>query len=68
MIAWIQRLLWDESAFERYARAALMLLAGLVGTSGGEWIPQWAAAPLMSVAVLIGAGDRNARPETEAKR
>ena len=57
MIAFITRLLWDESAFERYARAALMFMAIYLGQAGD--LPGWAVSLGAALAVLIGAGEKN---------
>lgn len=57
MIEFIKRMLWDESAFERYARAALMFAAIYLGQAGD--LPSWAVSAGAALSVLIGAGDRN---------
>ena len=58
MVEFLKRLVYDESAFERYARAAILGLAGLAATGSLE-LPHWATAALMTLAGLIGAGDKN---------
>jgi hypothetical protein len=60
MIPWLKKLLWDESAFERYSRALFFALAGLAAAGQlPEWVPQWIAGPLLALGGLIGAGDKN---------
>jgi hypothetical protein len=63
MIAWIKKLLWDETAFERFGRALLFaigqamqqgLLPVEVGTTG------WYIGILLQIsAFTVGAGDKN---------
>lgn len=68
MIPWLQKLLWDESAFTRYARAAVFALAGMAATNQlPSWFPPWAVAPLMGLGGLMGAGDRNAAAKGSGK-
>ena len=59
MIEFAKRLLWDASAFERYARGALLACSAALITarSGGE--VDWYAAAAAFVAGLIGAGEKN---------
>lgn len=60
MVPWLKRLLWDEAAFERYARFVLLGVAGLAVTGDlPAWVPSWVVALLMALAGLIGAGDKN---------
>jgi hypothetical protein len=58
MIEWFKKLIYDQSAFERYLRALLLLLAGLAA-SGEIDVPKWATAALMGLGGLIGAGEKN---------
>ena len=57
MVEWVKRILWDEAAFERYARAAIMFLALYLGHAGD--LPAWATSLGAALAVLIGAGEKN---------
>ena len=61
MIPWIKRLLWDQTAFERYGRAAILIVGGGIAT-GQMAVPEgyeWIGVVAMGLAGLIGAGDRN---------
>ena len=58
MIEFFERLLWDQAAFERYLRAALLCLAGLAMTHP-DYLPEWLTPVLLAVGGLIGAGDKN---------
>ena len=57
MVEWVKRILWDESAFERYARALLMGAAIYLGQAGD--LPGWAVSIGAALSVLIGAGEKN---------
>lgn len=72
MLAFLKRLLWDESAFERYAR--LFLLSGGTGlmSMAAAWqLPpfmfdlmtreswMFVAGAMMGLGGLIGAGEKN---------
>ena len=65
MITFLKRLLWDESAAERYGRAALGLFAYLVLT-GAIVLPEpWgklAGGGAMFGSTLIPAGQKNLKP------
>lgn len=54
MITWIKTLLWDETAFVRYARAGLMGL-GALGTYGTLELPEWLSVACMAAAVFVGS-------------
>lgn len=61
MFSFLKRLLWDESAFERYGRATLGAGALAIATSGG--IPttkkEWFSALAIFIALLVGSGQKN---------
>lgn len=61
MIEFFKRILWDESAFERYARAAVMAFA-VYATSEG-WISKELGALLAGGGLLIPAGQKNPDPK-----
>lgn len=58
MINFFKRLMWDDSAFERYARGALLAAAAYFAVSRPE-----VAAICAAAGGLIGAGQKNATPE-----
>ena len=56
MIPFFKKLLWDETAWVRWARSAIAgaaLTAPLLG-----W-PEWVAPAGTMLALLLGAGDKN---------
>lgn len=60
MIAFFKNLLWDQSAFERYTRAALFTLAGMAATGAFDGVlPKWLVVACMGFGGLIGAGQKN---------
>jgi hypothetical protein len=72
MLAFLKRLLWDESAFERYARLFLLSGgAGLMSMATSWQLPDWfwqiatretwmlVAGAMLGVGGLIGAGEKN---------
>lgn len=60
MIEVFKRVLWDASAFERYARALLFAAAGVAATGGlDDVLPKWATAVFLALGGLIGAGEKN---------
>jgi hypothetical protein len=65
MIPWFKKLLWDETAFVRYARFIFLGLAGLA-LSGDlpSWLPHWSAALLMSFSGLLGATNSDTKKES----
>lgn len=69
MLTFCKRLLWDESAFERYGRA-LIGTVGLAMVINGGKIPQtkgeWFSLLAVFLGLLIGSGDKN--PNAEAMK
>lgn len=72
MIPAIKAFFWDETAFIRYSRAALYflyvavsqgLVPGLSDTKIGWWLAQF----LPVVALMLGAGQKNPKPEVPTK-
>ena len=61
MIEFVKRLLWDESAFERYARALLFGASIYLGQAHD--LPPWVTAAGVALAGFIGAGDKNPPPK-----
>ncbi|MGE0289110.1 MAG: hypothetical protein AB7I42_22710 [Bradyrhizobium sp.] len=62
MVEWVKRLLWDESAFVRYARATLFAAAmAMPAFKSGEPV-DWMAVATAFVAGLMGAGEKNGKP------
>lgn len=61
MIEFLRKLLWDESAFERYGRGILIALAVALPQAGaGTGEINWISVASALVAGLIGAGEKNA--------
>lgn len=54
MVTFFKRLLWDDSAFERYARGGLLAAAAYFAVSRPE-----VAAICAAAGGLIGAGEKN---------
>lgn len=64
MIPWIRKLLWDETAFVRYARAGLLAAGSLWTVYQVDGELSWRTAlgaVLGGLGGLIGAGDKNPR-------
>jgi hypothetical protein len=59
MIAWVRKMLFDETAFVRLIRAAIMILGAAVQTGQITTLPPVVGAVLMGAAVFIGAGEKN---------
>ncbi len=59
MIAWVKKMLFDETAFVRLIRAAIMILGGAVQSGQITQIHPIIGACLMGAAVFIGAGEKN---------
>lgn len=57
VLEFLKKLIWDEAAFERYARAALLF--GSMYLSQTADIPPYLTAAGVALAGLISAGDRN---------
>lgn len=70
MLEFFKRLLWDESAFERYGRA-ILATAGLALIVNGGQIPQtkneWLSLGAVFVSLLVGSGDKNPSIESLKK-
>jgi hypothetical protein len=72
MCEFLRRLLWDESAFERYARLVLIGVGTYINANTVTgYLPQWCydhisiptlvtiGSALTGLGALIGAGDKN---------
>lgn len=67
LAAFLRRLLWDASAFERYVRTGVAALGQLI-QQGVVPIPQkyqWVGALVTAAALLIPAGEKNAPAQGE---
>jgi hypothetical protein len=62
MVSFIKRWLFDESFFERFLRGALAGGAQYAAAAG--YISATTAAGITALALTIGAGEKNATPET----
>lgn len=67
MLGLFRRILWDESAFERYGRMMLMGGAMMVATGQIPLPPRYAWIPA-ALSVLIGAGEKNKPQSAPAKQ
>ena len=61
MLVFLKTILYDQSAFERYTRAIIGGLGMAVATNQLPIPPKY-AIPLVFLANLIGAGEKNAPP------
>jgi hypothetical protein len=72
MLAFLKRLLWDESAFERYVRLICISFGGWLMSNAAAWqLPAWMfdtasretwmliASTMLGLGGLISAGQKN---------
>lgn len=61
MFAWIRRLLWDESAFERWGRVCIFAIGEGIRNGTVPVPPGWekVGMALQALALLIAAGEKN---------
>lgn len=60
MLSFLKKLIYDESAFERYSRACLIAGSVAIATVGADGAVNWWAFAAAFLGGLIGAGEKNA--------
>lgn len=61
MIPFFKKLFTDETAFVRFMRALLALVAGLLPLVAG--LPPWVTPVGTAIALFVGSGDKNNDPQ-----